>query len=269
MSQLLLKTWVNILNKTCSNCAYKWVKSHMLRPVETHHKWPKSIKRTVYKTKFGKLRTYQAGHGKCIWLVHGWSNAHEYWPLIEKLLKQGYQCIAIEMLPSKSKEKVLSLPNWINAFDIATRSLPEPTHVVAHGLAASILGNSLWLSRYQENLTLLSPVLNFDMSVGRYCKRKGLPDNMLNRLKRDMYKQDKIKLSRLNATQAINDYDGELTIFYSKKDDISTVGAIDDLSQRSNQRIVQFKGADSSRIINSRSLMSVIRQQPKALDITL
>ncbi|WP_284208798.1 hypothetical protein [Thalassotalea eurytherma] len=45
--------------------------------------------------------------------------------------------------------------------------------------------------------------------------------------------------------------------------------AIKRLSDKSNRKIVQFKGAKTMRIMNSRSLVSVIKQQAKKLDMSI
>eukprot|EP00488_Nonionellina_sp_1-RS-2012_P002970 TRINITY_DN6020_c0_g1_i1.p1 TRINITY_DN6020_c0_g1~~TRINITY_DN6020_c0_g1_i1.p1 ORF type:complete len:119 (+),score=7.61 TRINITY_DN6020_c0_g1_i1:103-459(+) len=90
-------------------------------------------------------------------------------PLMQKLAKQGYCCIAMEMLPdNKAHNRLFSLANWTNVFDVAARSVPEPNHVLAHGLGASIIGNSQWLTEYDEDLTLVSPALDLSTSLDMF-----------------------------------------------------------------------------------------------------
>lgn len=262
--------FIKLLCKIAPKRAYTLMKQKLLTPVPTHAKWPKEVRRIVFKTKYGMVRTYQYGEGKCIWLVHGWADAHQFWPLMQKLSKQGYCCIAMEFLPRGHMEnKFVSLPKWTNVFDVAARSVPEPTHVLAHGLGASIIGNSKWLEKYDGELSLVSPMLDFYKGLEKFLRKQEIPLSLLKKLKDEVYFTDKVKLEALSATSSINQFNGRLSIFYSKSDDTSTVADIRKISERSNRKIVQFKGANSEKIINSRSLQTTIKQESKKLDIAV
>lgn len=270
MSHFFLILQIKLLAKFFPKSAYRCLKTKLLAPKTSDTKWPKGVKRIVFTTRYGKVRTYQHGKGKCIWLIHGWSDAYQFWPLMQKLAKQGYCCIAMEMLPdNKAHNRLFSLANWTNVFDVAARSVPEPNHVLAHGLGASIIGNSQWLTEYDEDLTLVSPALDLSTSLDMFFNRYGLPNSMLKKLKSETYINDNVSIKGLNATPGIEKFDGRLTVFYSRQDETSTVKAIKRLSDKSNRKIVQFKGAKTMRIMNSRSLVSVIKQQAKKLDMSI
>jgi hypothetical protein len=44
-------------------------KDLLLKPKRQPSRWPST------KTRFVKVRTYKYGHGKTIWLIHGWSGS--------------------------------------------------------------------------------------------------------------------------------------------------------------------------------------------------
>jgi len=137
--------------------AYLLFKKNLLTSKNISVQWPKKIEKKVIDTEFGQVKTYKYGKGKCIWLVHGSSNAYQLMPLMKNLDKYGYSCIAIEYHPNDNEN--MSLTKWIKAFDFATQKIIPPSHVVTHGLGASVLGNSRWFSNYSHDLTVISRYL--------------------------------------------------------------------------------------------------------------
>jgi hypothetical protein len=258
---------IKFLNLFFPKFAYLLFKKNLLSRENNSGPWPKKIEKKVIQTEFGKVKTYQYGKGKCIWLVHGSSDAYQLLPLMKNLDKYGYCCIAIEFHPHEKDD--MSLAKWIKAFDLASEKITAPSHVVTHGLGATILGNSRWFSNYADDLTIISPVFNYKNSLDAYVRKNNLPKMLLSKLINEMYKADKVKLNTLDATSSINKFQGRLSIFYSKLDGISSVEAIQDLSDKSNRKIVQFKGATTNRIINSRSLVCNIQVGGMKLDIAV
>lgn len=258
---------IKFLNIFFPKFAYLLFKKNLLTPENNSGQWPKKIEKKVIETEFGKVKTYQYGKGKCIWLVHGSSDAYQLLPLMKNLDKYGYCCIAIEYHPNDQDN--MSLTKWIKAFDLATQKITAPSHVVTHGLGASVLGNSRWFSGYFDDLTIISPVLNYKNSLDTYVHKNKLPKMLLTKLITELYKEDKIKLKELDATSSINKFQGRLSIFYSKLDGMSSVAAINDLSDKNNRKIVHFKGATTHRIINSRSLVCNIQVSGMKLDIAV
>ncbi|MFD2165098.1 hypothetical protein ACFSJY_02380 [Thalassotalea euphylliae] len=266
----ILSVWlIQTVYKLFPQYAYKLLKRKLLTPNSRAATWGKSVKQTTYKTKYGKVRTYSVGEGKVIWLVHGWTHAIQFTPLMKKLVKQGYCCVAIEFLPNSVGDKVLSAQQWSNTFDVVSRRLPRPYHVVAHGLSASVVGNSKWLKNSPTDLTLISPVLDWYQSLARVVSENKLPKALFNELEREIHFVDKVRLSEQNATQHINAITTRLSVFYSKKDGTSTVGAVENLTEKSQRKFAEFKGASTDRMINSRSLLATISQSPKKLDIAV
>jgi hypothetical protein len=258
---------IKFLNIFFPKVAYMLFKKSLLPPENNSRKWSKKVKKSVIKTKFGKVKTYQYGKGKCIWLVHGSSDAYQFLPLMKKLVKYGHSCIAIEFHPNDKND--ISLPKWIKAFDLASEKITTPAHIVTHGLGVSVLANSKWFSGYFDDLTVISPVLNYNNSLDAYVRRNKLPQSLLTKLIDEIYRVDKVKLKDLDGTSSINRFQGRLSIFYSKLDGISSAKAIHNLSDKSNRKIVHFKGATTSRIINSRSLLCNIQVGGVKLDIAV
>ena len=258
---------IKFFNLFFPKVAYMLFKKSLLPPENTSQKWSKKVKKSVIKTKFGKVKTYQYGKGKCIWLVHGSSDAYQFLPLMKKLVKYGHSCIAIEFHPDDKNN--ISLPKWIKAFDLASEKITTPSHIVTHGLGVSVLANSKWFSGYFDDLTVISPVLNYNNSLDVYVRKNKLPQALLTKLIDEIYRADKVKLKDLDATSFINRFQGRLSIFYSKLDGISSAKAIHKLSDKSNRKIVHFKGATTNKIINSRSLLCDIQMESVKLDIAV
>ena len=276
---------IKLLSKWFPEYAYRLVKRKLLTPSSSSVRWTKDSKRKLYRTKYGCIRTYTTGENNTsggrqggkesnyIWLVHGWGNAHQFMPLIKRLVKQGYTCVAIEFLSEPNErshtghrhsqsrnEQFVSLPNWSNALDIATRYLPEPSHVITQGVGTSIVGNSMWLSQYQGKLTLVSPVLDFYQRLQQFIRENRLPKMLLARMEKEVFVNDKVRLKALSVTRAIDNFAGQLAVFYSQADGTSTVDEIHALTVRDNRKVVEFKGACTNRMINSRSLLSNISE---------
>lgn len=270
MNAQLVKSAIKIVNIISPQLAYDLLKKQLLFPKNQPEQWPDDVIKVVFKTPFGNVNTYKYGSGKCIWLLHGWSNAFQYWPLMKKLASQGYSCIAIEMPPVNQVHRIsMSLPNWIKAFDLATKNIHEPAHVIAQGIGASVLANSCWLSNYQYDLTLISPVLHYLNSLKSFVRKNNIPEALLNRLVNEVLAQDKVHLKDLDATVSINNFPGRVSIFYSKLDDFTSIQAIKIIASSENRKVVHFKGATTHKIINSRSLVCAINAKDNSLGMAV
>jgi hypothetical protein len=189
---------------------------------------------------------------------------------MKKLASQGYSCIAIEMPPVNQLHRIsMSLPNWIKAFDLATKNIHEPVHVIAQGIGASVLANSRWLTNYQSDLTLISPVLHYLNSLKSFVRKNNIPEALLNRFVNEVLAQDKVHLKDLDATVSINNFPGRVSIFYSKLDDFTSIQAIRTIASSENRQVVHFKGATTHKIINSRSLVCAINAKDNSLGMAV
>lgn len=266
----LMNFALKLINIFFPKLAYSMLKKRLLMPESESNEWTDDIKKIVIETKFGNVNTYQYGQGKCVWLLHGWSNAYQFWPLMKKLANQGYSCIAIEIPPhNKLNNSNISLPKWVNAFDSAVKNIHEPVHVITQGLGASVIANSSWFTGYQYDLTLISPVLNYLTSLKRYVKTNTIPSSLLSRLVNEIYSTDKIHLKDLDATATINEFSGRLSIFYSKLDDFTSLNAISVIAKNDDRKVVHFKGAKIQKIINSKSIVYAIHGEERPLDFAV
>lgn len=266
----LMKYALKLIYIFSPKLAYLVLKRQLLVPDSESNEWTDDIKKVVLKTKFGNVNTYQYGRGKCVWMLHGWSNAYQFWPLMKKLANQGYSCIAIEIPPhEKSKNIYMSLPKWINAFDTAAKNIHEPVHVITQGLGASVVANSRWFSSYQYDLTLISPVLNYLASLKSYLRKSNIPVSLLTHLVKEAYIADSIHLKDLDATTKVNEFSGRLSIFYSKLDSFTSLNAISVIAKNDNRKVVHFKGATTQKIINSKSIVCAIDAEGECLDFAV
>lgn len=258
---------LSILSYVLPKYAYQLVKRMLFLPDGQEAVWPIGTKRLIYKTKYGTMRTYRMGQGKCIWLIHGWAETKQYLPLIQKLVDQGYCCIAMEFLPDVDDSAVFdALPQWTKVFQVSVKYLDKPQHVLAHGFAASIIGNSKWLKHYQGDLTLVSPVLDVQASLTSFLRAQGMSNTMLTCLKKDIENAD---LTSLSVANEVDNFQGNLSIFYSRSDETSTIRAIKSLSSKNNRKISEFKGASTSKIIDSKSLLFTVKQDAAKFDIAI
>ena len=261
---------ISLLSYIFPKYAYQLLKRFQFTPNTQESDWPEGIRRLTYKTKYGDMRTYRLGEGKCIWLLHGWADSYQFMPLIQKLVEQGYCCIAIEFLPvDETKQSLVSLPQWSNVFEVAVKHLEEPQHVITHGLATSVIGNSKWFSRFQGNLSLVSPVLDFSASLKSFIKAHGMAVSLLGYMQQEVLETDQVELKSLSTTKNFEAFTGNLSVFYSRSDETSTIRAIKSLTTKENRRISEFKGASTSKIIESRSLLFTVKQDVVKLDVAI
>lgn len=235
----------------------------------THNVWPKEVKKVTISTDVGSVNTYCYGRGQCIWLVHGKGNAYQYWPLMKKLAKFGYNCIAIEVPPEIKDNKFTSLPTWTKSFDKAVATISESSHVIAHGIGASVIANSEWFTNYHCDLTLISPTLNYSTYLQSFARENNLPQPLLKMLVNDIQNIEKVKLQDLTATSKIDKHDGRLSVFYSKNDGQSSLSSIKTLTRSNERTFAHFKGANTDRMIKSRSLFRAIHQDDSTMDIAM
>lgn len=282
MTNLALLTWIKVLTKFLPNYAYTLLKRHLFpAPSCQENRWPRTTKRISYKTKYGKARVYTVGAGECVWIVCGRENAHHSKSLVEKLVNYGYSCQVIEFVhqdnpKNKSnrqefshKDKFISLPQWINVFDVLVKHIEEPSHVITVGIGSSVVGNSRWIAKYTKELTLVSPILDLYAGLEHFFRQHTLPIYLLKRLAHEVYFTDKVHLRSLKVTEIFEQFKGNLAVYYSPKDSTSSVKAIESLTQNNNQKVVEFKGASIEKIISSRSLFHVVQRNNATLDVAV
>jgi len=231
--------------------------------------WANRVVKEQLKTPYGEVNTYLYGEGKCIWLVHGWSeSAYQFWPLMQKLAEQGYQCIAIE-LPGHGRcdKKIMTLPKMTKAFDSISRQLFEPSNVITHGLGASVVANSKWFSNYKNNVTLVSPIFDIYHEFKSFVQKNNLPIKLLNNLKRETLKREKTSLKELDSTALIQKFSGKLSILYNQNDNSISIESINNIAGENKFRVKDVKRLNKDKMLSSRLLIGFINNMEKCYDL--
>jgi len=260
---------IKLLSFISFDSAYNLFKAMLLCPKKCNVNWSNRVREDHVETTYGKINTYRYGEGKCVWLVHGWSgSAHQFWPLMQKLSEQGYRCIAIE-LPGHGgcTKKVVSLPKMIKAFDVISRDLFVPSHVITHGLGASVVANSKWFSSYKGNVTLVSPVFDIYYEFKCFVDKHNLPTKLLDRLERESLEREKLSLKQFDSTVIIQKFLGKLSIVYSQLDNSISVETINNIANGNKIRVKDVKQLKRDKLLSSRLLIGYINNTDKCYDV--
>lgn len=232
----------------------------LFTPSRNKVNWPKLVKQFDTKTRFGNIKTYKYGHGKCVWLVHGWSScAFDFWPLMQQLAERGYSCISFDF-PAHgiSQGKQSSLPQMIKVFDDLSASLFAPNMIIAHSTGASVVANSRWFKQCTCDLLLISPVLNIYNSLQKRATASGFDQDLLDQIVHDLYKKERLFLPNLNAMPKLKTFNGELKIIHDRKDTHAPFSMSEELSQYTEAKLITANKQGHNKILRSRKLMTVI-----------
>jgi len=232
----------------------------LLTPKRMQHKWPSHVKQFETRTRFGKVRTYKYGQGKCIWLVHGWSScAFEFWPLMQQLAERGYSCITFDFpAHGLSQGKQTSLPQMIKVFEDVSSSLFEPNMLITHSMGASIVANSHWFEQYKSDLLLISPVLNCYQTLQNLVSNSGFDQELFDQVIHYIYKKDKLFLPDLDAIPKLKEFSGKLKIIHDKHDVLAPLSMSELLSQQSKAKLITTKKLGHNKILRSKNVLNVV-----------
>jgi len=86
----VISNWISVSANTIKilrpSLALKIAKTTLFKPKRKPSYWPKPVTQCDTKTRYGAVKTYKYGQGKCIWLIHGCSGcAFDSWPLMQNL----------------------------------------------------------------------------------------------------------------------------------------------------------------------------------------
>ena len=231
-----------------------------LTPKRIKHKWPSHVKQFNTRTRYGNVKTYKYGQGKCIWLVHGWSScAFDFWPLMQKLAERGYSCIAFDFpAHGLSQGKQSSLPQMIKAFEDVSSSLFEPNMVITHSMGASVVANSHWFKQYNSDLLLISPVLNSYELLQNLVSNSGFDQELFDQVVHYIYKKYKLLLPELNAIPLLKEFNGKLKIMHDKHDVLAPLSMSELLSKQSKAKLITTKKLGHNKILRSKNILQVV-----------
>jgi len=256
--------WISICTKTLRilvpNLALKIVKKALFKPKRKTSNWPSHVTQFELKTRYGRLSTYKYGEGRCIWLIHGWSGcAFDFWPLMQKLAEKGYSTISYDFPGhGESAGDQSSLPQMIKAFDDVSANLFAPSMVISHGLGASVIANSRWIKNFNNNLLLISPVLDVYQFLQNRIFYSGLNEELFELLIKDISKREKMNLPELCATPKLKAFAGKLKIIHDTNDELAPFTASETFSQKSKVTLVSTNKLGHNKILHSQKILNTI-----------
>jgi hypothetical protein len=263
-SDELKKIFTGLTTKTMRKISPEFSKklAHkiLLTPKRVENKWPSHVKQFEIKTRYGKVKTYKYGDGKCIWLVHGWSSsAFDFWPLMQQLVERGYSCISFDSpAHGLSQGKQSSLPQMIRVFEDLSSSLFAPNMVITHAMGASIVANSKWFKQYESDLLLISPVLDSYELLQKLVINSGFDQTLFDEVIQDIHKQDNLYLPDLNATNKLKEFNGQLKIIHDKNDLFAPLSKSKLLCEQSKAILITTNKLGHSKILRSKNILKVI-----------
>jgi len=248
------------LRKLAPELSKKIARKMLLTPKRTKNRWPRHVKQFNTETRFGRVRTYKYGEGKCIWLIHGWSScAYDFWPLMQQLAERGYSCMAFDFpAHGASDGKQSSLPQMINAFEDISASFLDPSLVITHALGASIVANSQWFNQCSSDLLLISPVLNCYELLQKLVNQSGFDQVLFDQTIHDILRKEKLFMPELNAIPKLKNYNGQLKIIHDKQDITAPLSMSKQLTEQSEAKLFTTNKLGHNKILRSKNVLKVI-----------
>jgi len=249
-----------VLRILMPNLALNVAKKVFFKPNRKVAKWPNHVKQFEMHSRYGRLKTYKYGEGKCIWLVHGWSgSAYDFWPLMQKLAEQGYSTITFDFpAHGNSPGKFCTLPQMIKAFDDISASLLSPNIVISHGIGASVIANSKWFKNYNKYLLLISPVLDIYQLLQNRIYHSGFDKELFEQIISKASKHEKMPISELCSIPKLKGFSGQLKMIHDTQDSLAPFAISKEFSQSSKTTLVSTNKLGHNRILNSIKILKVI-----------
>jgi predicted alpha/beta hydrolase family esterase len=260
----ITKVLVNIVTKSLRvimpKMAMKISRKVLTKPVQRKNTWPNKVIQSECTTKHGKVKIYQYGEGKPIWLVHGWSGAgFQFWPLMQKLADKGFSTFTFD-LPAHgySEGEFSSLPKMIQAFDDISEAIQAPSMVIAHSMGASVIANSAWMKSYKSDIMLISPLLKtFDL-LQETVNKTGFDQVLFERIIQEVYEQDKMHVPKLNACQHFSKFSGNIKMIHDEDDKFAPIKDSKNLARDSDVELLITSNLGHSKILRSNKIFSLI-----------
>jgi hypothetical protein len=265
---------MNKVKKTCTQFTTKilslifpsfavfFAKKILFTPKKKSVKWPIYVKQFSHNTKQGEINYYKYGEGKCIWLIHGWSgSAYDFWPLMQKLAGKGFSTVAFDLPAhgnSSSKAGYCSLPQMIKSFDDFSTTIFQPSLVVTHGMGASVVANSQWIKSYQQDLLLVSPVLNTYEFLQGLVQKSGFNQELFEKTIQEIFKREKVLLSWLSALPALKNLQGELKIIHDVHDEQAPLEISEQLTNSVEATLIKTNQLGHNKILRSRRVLNAV-----------
>jgi len=258
----LIKAVTKIIRILAPSIAISIAKRKLFLPKKKSSKWPKHVIQFYTKTRLGKVKTYKYGEGKCIWLIHGWSgSAYDFWPLMQKLSERGYSTITFDFPGHGNctlQSKPYTLPQMIKVYDDISSSLFEPAMVITHGVGLSVIANSSWIKTYDRGLLLISPIFDIYKLMQQLVSNSGFDQELFDRVIHDIYKRDKMLLTRLNAIPKLQKFKGEVKIVHDKEDVTAPFIESERLIKTSDATLIETSKRGHIGVLRSQSILNTI-----------
>ena len=254
--QLLTKS----LRVTMPSMAMKLSRKMLLKPRRRQDPWPKQVEQLDCLTRHGNLKLYKYGEGKTIWLVHGWSGAGvQFWPIMEKFAEQGFSTITFD-LPAHgfSEGEFSSLPKMIQAFDDISAKIDLPCKVITHSMGASVIANSQWLKTYNNDITLIAPLLETFNLLQATINRTGFDQVLFDRIIQEVLDKDNMHVPNLNAAPHFINFDGNLKIIHDLTDKFAPIEDSKKLAEKSGAELHITDNLGHGKILRSDSVVKII-----------
>lgn len=235
-------------------------KNIFFKPKRKTSNWPSHVKQFEMHSRYGRLKFYKYGEGKCIWLVHGWSGcAFDFWPLMQKLAEKGYSTMSFD-LPAhgNSQGNSCTLPQMIKAFDDVSVNLLSPNAVVSHGIGASVIANSKWFKNYKNDLLLISPVLDLYQLLQKRIFHSGFDKKLFELLIKRLARDEKMSIAGLCTMAKLKAFIGQLKIIHDTQDSLAPFSVSEEFTQSSETTLVSTNKLGHNKILNSIKIVNVI-----------
>lgn len=258
------KNWTSISTKALKilmpNLALKVAKKTFFRPKKKSSNWPNHVKKFEMHSRYGRLKFYKYGEGKCIWLVHGWSgSAFDFWPLMQKLAEKGYSTIAFDFpAHGNSQGKFCTLPQMIKAFDDVSVNLLSPNIVISHGMAASVIANSKWFKSYNKDLLLIAPVLDIYQLLQNRIYHSGFDKELFEQIIKKVSKHEKMSIAELCTIPKLKAFVGQLKVIHDTQDNLAPFAISEAFTLSAKTALVSTNKLGHNKILNSMKIVNVI-----------
>ena len=258
----------SVLNKAAPRLALRQAEKLLLTPAKGRKKIaiPEQMIIEQISGVAGNLQQYRLGKGQIVILTHGWSgSASQFFPLMEKIAKAGFQAIAFDHYGhGKSSGRIANLPLFIKGInDVVTLHGKENIRcIVSHSMGTV---SALNLPKDIPHV-LIAPIFGFYDSLRKSVFDSGMSPALFERLLKDIERTHQIQFKDAVSEQHIGLVEQPLHIVHDEQDRFAPFAASQTMSETyPHITLYPTQGHGHGRVINSANTWLVLQgllQQP-------
>jgi len=130
----------------------------------------------------------------------------------------------------------------------------KPSLVITHSMGASVLANSQWFSKYEEDVMLIAPLLETYNLLQSAVDNTGFDQVLFDNIIEEVRKKEKMHVPNLNAIPLFKAFSGNLKIIHDMTDKFAPLDVSKVLAKETGAQLHITYKLGHGRILRSQSI---------------